>query len=328
MARQLRLEYPGSLWHLTVRGNERHDIVRDDQDRHLFVELLAEAVQRFGWILTSWVLMTNHFHLVVEVTRPTLSRGMHWLNGVYAQAFNRRHHRVGHLLQGRFHGVLIDKDSYFMTVLRYVVLNPVRANMVTRPEDYAWSSYRGTAGLAETPEWLAADEALSVFGEERAVAQARYRAFVDDAIGSGESPWKDLVGQIFLGSEQWAEGVQEKIKERPRDSGHPRAQRELANPPMAEVVRVVAQALGIAEDRVRNGGSGTPRMLAAWLGSRESFLPLSAIAAGLRMASAGHVSRLIRRFDDELSASPLLQVSVDRCCGVLHGVENRDERKV
>src|SRR5713226_2827807 len=103
MSRPLRLEYPGSLWHLTQRGNEQRDIFLDDDDRSFSLTLLEKAVERFGWILYAYTLMTNHYHFVLEVTREqTLSRGMHWFDGKYAQAFNRRHQRVGHLFQGRF----------------------------------------------------------------------------------------------------------------------------------------------------------------------------------------------------------------------------------
>jgi REP element-mobilizing transposase RayT len=130
MSRPLRLEYPGSLWHVTVRGNGRQDVFRDDRDRQFLLELLGDCVNRFAWILPAYVLMSNHFHLVNELTSETLSRGMQWLNGTYSQAFNRRHERVGHLFQGRFKAFLIEKEAYFLEVLRYVVLNPVRAGMV------------------------------------------------------------------------------------------------------------------------------------------------------------------------------------------------------
>ena len=135
MARQLRLEYPGAVWHVTSRGNNRQDIYVDDDDRLMFLGLLAEAVRRFRWIVHAYTLMTNPFHLVIETPVPTLSRGMKWMNGKYAQWFNRRHKRCGHLFQGRFKGFLVEKESYLLTLIRYVALNPVRADMVKRPED-------------------------------------------------------------------------------------------------------------------------------------------------------------------------------------------------
>ena len=152
MSRPLRLEFFGSLHHVTTRGNARQDIFRDDDDREFFLELLGSCVKRFDWILTAYVLMSNHFHLVTQLTSESLSRGMQWLNGKYAQAFNRRHRRVGHLLQGRPDMRLIEKETYFLKVLRYVVLNPVRADMVARPEHYIWSSHRAVLGYAPAPE--------------------------------------------------------------------------------------------------------------------------------------------------------------------------------
>src|ERR1700730_3741621 len=137
MSRPLRLEFPGSLWHITVRGNCRQDIFLDDHDRNRFLEMLGACVDRYDWILYAYVLMSNHFHLVLQLTCETLSRGMQWLDSKYAQAFNRRHKRVGHLYQGRFDGRLVEKETYFLEVLRYDALNPVRAGMVARPDDYA-----------------------------------------------------------------------------------------------------------------------------------------------------------------------------------------------
>src|SRR4051812_21754129 len=161
MSRPLRLEFPGSLWHITQRGNERRPTFRTDDDRQHFLDLLAEAVRRFKWVISAYALMLNHFHLLIELTGDdTLSRGMKWLNGTYAQWFNRKYARPRHLFQGRFHGFLIDRDTYFLEVSRYVVLNPVRAGIVEYPEEYAWTSYRATAGYVDRPDWLAVDRAL------------------------------------------------------------------------------------------------------------------------------------------------------------------------
>ncbi len=130
MARPLRIEYPGALWHATNRGNAGENIVRSDEDRLAFVDLLGQAVRRYGWVVTTYTLLDNHFHLVLETPDPTLSRGMQWFQAKYAQRFNRRHQRVGHLFQGRFKAFLVDKETYLLEVLRYVALNPVRAHMV------------------------------------------------------------------------------------------------------------------------------------------------------------------------------------------------------
>jgi len=147
MARPLRIEFPGATYHITSRGNERRPIFRSELDRSTFLKFLAETTSRFCWRVAAWVLMTNHFHLAIQTPEANLSRGMHWLNGRYAAWFNRRHQRCGHLFEGRFKALIVEKENYFAEVLRYVVLNPVRAGMIKRSEDYRWSSYRATAGL-------------------------------------------------------------------------------------------------------------------------------------------------------------------------------------
>jgi len=130
MSRQLRIEYPGAIWHVTSRGNERRDIFRDDDDRHRFLRLLGKVVVIRRWNLHAWVLMANHYHLLIETPEIGLSRGVKWLNQRYAQAFNERHGRVGHLFQGRFKSVLVQREGHLLELLRYIVLNPVRCGIV------------------------------------------------------------------------------------------------------------------------------------------------------------------------------------------------------
>ncbi|HMC20680.1 MAG TPA: transposase [Thermoanaerobaculia bacterium] len=317
MSRPLRLEYPGSLHHVTSRGNERQNIFRDDIDRELFLGLLGACVKRFDWILTAYVLMTNHFHFVVQLTQETLSTGMKWLNGKYAQAFNRRHDRVGHLFQGRPDMPLVEKETYLLEVLRYDVLNPVRARMVARPEDYVWSSHRAVLGLAAAPEWLAVDDLLVNFGQERELARAAYREFVNAAIGSDESPWTDLVGQIYLGSTEWMEKVRDRVDLKPRADAHPRLQRFVAPLTMTDVIHAVAAACSIDPAWIRCGRGGTPRMVAAWIAAYEAQLRSSEIAAGLRLRSAGNVTRLVGQCDQALRKDSRVQECIDRCLSTI-----------
>ncbi len=204
MSRPLRLEFEGAFWHVTSRGNERKDIFREDRDRLLFLSLLAAAVKRFRWRLHEYCLMTNHYHLVIETPFRTLAKGMHWLNSEYARIFNKRYERVGHLFQGRYKGILVDEQNYLDEVRRYTVLNPVRAGMVADPSEYRWSSYRAHAGLELIPEWLYS-EWLFDLHTERPKCHEMYRDYVTAKIGSTESIWEKLVGQIYLGSAEWIE---------------------------------------------------------------------------------------------------------------------------
>jgi REP-associated tyrosine transposase len=319
MSRDLRLEFPGALFHVTQRGNYQQDIFVDDEDRSRFLDLLGKCVNKYGWILTAYVLMSNHFHLAVQLTCSTLSRGMQWFDTKYAQAFNRRHGLVGHLYQGPFDAPLVEKETYGLNVLRYDVLNPVRAGMVRRPEDYIWSSHRAALGMAPAPEWLAVDDLLVQFAPHRDLARTYYKGFVDAAIGIDTDPWKDLVADIYLGSKEWVADLREKIDVKPRSDDHPRFQRVVGQTSMAGVVAGVAECLSIDPERVRYGRSGTPRRMAAWIACNDALLTHREIAAGLRLRSSGHIAELVRRFDRELAANPVLQGWVDRCISTIRG---------
>ena len=202
MARPLRIEYPGAVYHVTSRGNARQDIVDDDRDRLQWRSLLAHVVDRFGWHCYAYCLMDNHYHLLIETPKPNLSLGMRQLNGRYTQMYNRRYARVGHLFQGRFTAILVEKETYLLELCRYVVLNPVRANLVPYPRQWAWSSYRATVGDTKAHDWLRTDWILGQFGAHERAAQAGYRAFVAEGRGAPR-PWEQLTGQIYLGSEEF-----------------------------------------------------------------------------------------------------------------------------
>lgn len=182
MSRPLRICIPGGIYHVFSRGNARGAIVRDDIDRTRFLRTLGHVVDRFGWLCHSYCLLDNHYHLVIETPKPNLPSGMRQLNGLYAQHFNRRHKRCGHLFQARYRSLLIERDSYLLAVCRYVVLNPVRAGICERPEQWPWSSYRATAGLAPAAPFLTTDWLLAQFAPTRRLAQRRYRAYVAEGI--------------------------------------------------------------------------------------------------------------------------------------------------
>ncbi len=224
MARPLRLEFAGALYHVTARGDRREDIYEDDEDRELFLSVLAQVVQRFNWLVYAYCLMSNHYHLVIETPDGNLSQGMRQLNGVFTQKTNQRHQRVGHLFQGRYKAILVQKEAYLLEVARYVVLNPVRAGMVRRAGDWPWSSYRSTAGASTRPEWLTADWLLTRFGGNRTSATQAYAAFVLDGAGQA-SMWDNLKNQIFLGSDAFVDDMQLRIEQRESLQEIPRRQR-------------------------------------------------------------------------------------------------------
>lgn len=211
MSRPLRLEFAGALYHITSRGNRRENIYEADDDRLMFLALLGDVCQRYQWRCHAYCLMSNHYHLLIETMDATLSQGMRQLNGVYTQRFNRTHRRVGHVFQGRFKAILVDKEAYFLEVARYIVLNPVRANMVGTVGDWAWSSYLATCGDVVAPDYLEIHYLLNAFSVKPKEAVARYRRFV--AAGITENLWKDLQGQVFLGSDTFVEEMQLRVED-------------------------------------------------------------------------------------------------------------------
>ena len=207
MTRPLRLEFEGALYHITSRGDRREAIYESDADRSGFLSLLGSVCDSYNWACHSYCLMSNHYHLLVETPEANLSRGMRQLNGVYTQDFNRRNRRCGHVFQGRYESILVDKENYLLELTRYIVLNPVRAGMVKGPQDWPWSSFRAIVGLAERPAWLQNDWLLSAFGNNKADAIERYIKFVSDGMHHA-SIWSDLKQQIYLGDDLFIHRVQ------------------------------------------------------------------------------------------------------------------------
>lgn len=223
MSRPLRIEFAGALYHVTSRGDGREDIYRCDADRLTWLDLFATVCARFDWVCYAWCQMDNHYHVVLETQEANLSSGMRQLNGVYTQAFNRRHHRSGHVFQGRFHAILVERDAYLLELVRYVVLNPVRARMATDASAWPWSSYSAMVGAHSVPRWLGANSILRQFGLTRRRAVAAFVEFIQAGV-STPSIWSGLRAQLYLGREAFVEGL-----ERPADcAAHPeipRAQR-------------------------------------------------------------------------------------------------------
>jgi putative transposase len=233
MARPLRLEFPGALYHITSRGNGREDIYLSDDDRAAWLAILGQVCVRFNWVCHAYCLMTNHYHIIIETPDANLSKGMRQLNGVYTQSFNRVHGHVGNVFQGRFKAILVEKDRYLLELTRYVVLNPLRVKMVRQVERWPWSSYRATCGLEAKPDWLNTDFILAQFAAHRARAIAKYAAFVQEGRGL-PSVWDGLKGQIFLGSERFIQKMAAKSAKKPSLAETSRAQRRAMARELAE----------------------------------------------------------------------------------------------
>ena len=207
MARPLRIEYAGALYHVTSRGDRREDIFFDDVDREIWLTLFAKVCSRFNWRCHAWCLMDNHYHILLETIEGNLSQGMRQLNGVYTQQSNRKHGLFGHLFQGRYKAILVEKDAYLLELSRYVVLNPLRAGMTKNMDDWPWSSYPAMVGDTVVPEWLETDWLLSQFGKSRKVARRKYKNFVREGVGLPPI-WDELKSQIYLGGDTFVENLQ------------------------------------------------------------------------------------------------------------------------
>ena len=249
MARPLRIEYAGALYHITTRGNAKQKIFKNQVDQKTFLNLLTQVNKRYKWHCHAYCLMNNHYHLVIETEEATLSKGMRQLNGVYTQAYNGRHHRVGHLFQGRFKAILIEKETYLLEVCRYVVLNPVRAKIAQRPDAWEWSSYRGTAGIHKPHPCLTVEWILAQFGTSGAEARRRYQKFVQEGVG-GVSLWKKVKGQSLLGEESFIEKVRPVFEGRKQNQEIPRTQRYLARPELEKMFQGITRGDKNQRDRL------------------------------------------------------------------------------
>jgi putative transposase len=304
MTRPLRLEFAGALYHLTARGDRQGAIFDDDQDRLVFLDLLAKEVLQQSWVLYAFCLMGNHYHLLLETPEPNLVQGMRRLNGVYTQAFNRRHRRVGHVLQGRYKSILVDKDSYLRELCRYVVLNPVRAGMVASVEDWHWSSYLPTAGEIPCPPWLNAAAVLGLFGEGAAARRA-YERFVAQGLKQA-SPWETLKGQIYLGSDAFHAQMKKRLSGK-TPKGVSRGQLNPVRPRAQAVLRAVADAYRIKPAAALERQSGPAFKQTVYLLRRRANLSLRQVAE-MAGVTIGRVAQIQSETESLLEDEQLEQI--------------------
>jgi REP element-mobilizing transposase RayT len=289
MARPLRLEFPGALYHITARGNAQQSIFVDDTDRQQFIRLLGREISQQHWRCYTYCLMGNHYHLVIETPEPNLSRGLKRLHGTYTQWFNRRHHRVGHVLQGRFKSLLVEKENYLQELCRYVVLNPVRAGMVNTVGAWAWSSYRATVGTRAAPDWLDTATVLSLFESNMANARMAYQRFVTEGIHQ-PSPWKDVTGQIFLGGPDFLERIEQLVRGKPV-TNVPTVQTRPTRLTPEDVIRHVAVAYRLHPGALLNRSHREAYQTAVYLLRRAANEPLQTVAVRFRI-SPSRVSKI------------------------------------
>jgi len=314
MARSLRLEFPGGLYHVIARGNERKAIFRDDTDRKKYLELIARYREKFGCQFLAYCLMDNHVHLAIETGKPPLSKIMAGLQSTYTQYFNWRHSRVGHLFQGRYKAFLVEKDPYAFALLRYIHENPVKAKVVERPEQYAWSSdrfYRRGKG----PGWLDSDRLLRMLGRSRAAAIRAYRRLMREKV---EEPYEEVPswGGAVKGDEGFADRVLQ----------------EAGEPPVVPkgltvegIARSVAERQGVDLARLRgprrDREASRARLMTAWL-AREVGRISAAESARFFGREASTMVNGLNRLDNVMKADQALRRAVGEMREKLTGTHN------
>jgi len=240
---------------------------------------------------------------------------MHRLLGRYAQRFNKRHGRRGHLFENRFKNILVEKESYALELSRYIALNPVRAHMVERPEQWRWSSYAARAGFAPVPDWLSIEPLLSQFGPDRQSQQQEYRDFVLAKIVAQEDVMDKVAAQIYLGTASWIDRIQELLDQEERSQDYPRAQVHPGRPELEDVVDAVAKTFDTTAELIRQSHGTLERRIVAYLAFEDGLVPLRSIAGKLGLTSAGGISRLVSHCRRELAQSAEVLALAEACRG-------------
>lgn len=313
MARPLRLEYEGALYHITARGNEGKDIFLEDGDWKKFLSLLEEVSQRYRALVHAYCLMGNHYHLFMETTRANLSQVMHNLNTAYTGYFNRRYRRVGHLFQGRYKAILVDKENYLVELSRYIHLNPVRAKLVRRPQDWPFSSYRNYIGLEREKDWIDKTWTYGEFDQDREKAKRFYREFVEEGLKKGvRNPFKDIFAQFILGREEFIERIRERIENLPDNREIPTIRRLQTQPEIEEIVKKVKEYFRIQEEEIRSKGlkKNIPRQIAIYLVRRHSNAGISNIGKYFGGIGYSAVTQTVSRLQERRTKDPSLDKTV------------------
>ena len=314
MARPLRIEYPGAFYHVTSRGNERKAIFKNQRDREKFLSYLESAVVRYGAVIHAYCLMSNHYHLLLETPAGNLSRIMRHVNGAYTTYFNVKRGRAGHLFQGRYKAILVEADEYATELSRYLHLNPVRAGMISRPEEHQWSSYRYYIGQGEAPEWLKTDFLLDYFGGGSVQAKTGYRKFVEALLENEyDSPLKGVVASTVLGSPAFvAEVTERNLGEHWDDRNLPAAKELMPRPTLNEIIaKVEAEA----------GDEKLVRRISIYCCQKYSGAKLKEIGERFGISDAA-VSQASRRLALRAGKDQQLKQAIDRVSGYFSVVKS------
>jgi len=316
MARPLRVEYPGAYYHVMNRGNAGEKIFVGGGDKEKFLEYLEKAAEQFSIVIHSYCLMGNYYHLLIETPEPNLSVAIQWLNVSYATFFNKRHHRYGHLFQGRFKAILVDVDEYLMQLSRYIHLNPVCAKIVDHPIDYPWSSYPAFMGAVEKPLWLNTGWLLTVFGKRRRDAIRNYRNFVEDVDAMQlENPSEKAIGGFILGGDTFVQWVKSKyIAARSDHKEVPQLKLLKPKPTVAMIIQAVCSEFECSEKQViekgRKGNDG--RDVTIYLSRKYSGMSFKALGDIFGGVSGEAIAMRQKKVENELCKDKKMMRKIDR----------------
>jgi len=311
MARPIRIDFEGAVYHVTSRGNERRKIFFSRKDYEKFKEYVGEAKEKYRFILHGYVLMTNHYHLLIETPEKNLSKIMHHINSSYTTYTNVKRKRSGHLFQGRFKAIVVDKDSYLLELSRYLHLNPVRAKIAERPEDYPYSSYK-TYILSQGEALVTRSTILEMLTTKETEARKRYKTFVEASLGEDvESPLKKVYGGMILGGERFIKDVLGKIKEEQLEKEAVSHRKALRAPYGAkEVLQAVCKHYGILRDEVTSAVGGKVRKICLYLMKKHTIAHTREIGDLLNMSYAA-AAKMYQRFVKELAKDEDLRREIE-----------------
>ena len=259
MARQWRIEYPGAIYHVFSRGNRHQDIFLSDKDRRTFLELLDEISERYGIEVHAYVLMANHYHLLLKTPDPNLSKAMQWLGTTYTHRFHAHNRTDGHLFQGRFKSILVENDAYLLQLSYYIHRNPVRAGIVERLSDYYWSSYPYYAYKVTPPDWLVVDFILGQVNSKE--PQKAYRQKVKQYAGEIDRTWEDVRHGLVYGSQGFVEQCKRRFLKGWKEAELPQHNRLFMDEDPQKLARKAADAFGFDWELGRSAKRIPPREL-------------------------------------------------------------------
>ena len=312
MARPIRIEYEGAFYHVTSRGNERKEIFRGSEDYEHFKHYLSEAQDKYDFLLHGYVLMTNHYHLILETMKANLHQIMHYLNGSYTSCFNRMNGRSGHLFQGRYKGIVIDVDNYLLELSRYLHLNPVRAGMVKGPEEYAYSSYRSFISLGRRKEQIVfKDRIWGMISGDRRGAPHKYRRYVEEGMKKeSRNPLKSIYGGAILGSGEFIQELLEKGEMKNLKSEEISCRRQLrATKGIEDLIVDVSSYFSVQPSKVLEEKRAI-RDIAIYFGKKYTGLTNREIGERFGGLSYSGVTRVSKRFEEKMAKNMTLKRQV------------------